>query len=63
MAVEGKWNDYFPQTRKPKQKHADVDMDGNDSSDNEDPSFHVDDDDDMFCDIPTSRRQISSMCK
>ena len=53
----------FPQTRKPKQKHADVDMDGNDSSDNEDPSFHVDDDDDMFCDIPTSRRQISTMCK
>ena len=37
-------------------------MDGNDSSGNEDPSFHVDDDD-MFCDIPTSRREISKMCK
>lgn len=35
-------------------------MDGNDSSDNEDPSFHVDDDE-MFCDIPTARRQISEM--
>lgn len=48
------------ETRKPKERHADIDMDGNDSSDNEDPSFHVDDDE-MFCDIPTARRQISEM--
>ena len=38
-------------------------MDANDdSSDNEDPSFHVDDDD-MFCDMSVPRRQISEMCK
>lgn len=38
-------------------------MDANDeSSDNEDTSFQVDDDE-MFYDSPASRRQISTMCK
>lgn len=46
-----------------KTRHADVEMDGNDdSSDNEDQSFHVDDDE-MFCDVPAARRQITEMCK
>ena len=36
-------------------------MDVNDdSSDNEDTSFQVDDDE-MFCDIPAARRQINEM--
>ena len=46
-----------------KARFIDVDMDGNgDSSDNEETSFQVDDDD-MFCDVPAARRQISEMCK
>ncbi|XP_073259485.1 FAS-associated factor 1-like isoform X1 [Porites lutea] len=44
-----------------KTRHVDVDMDTNDdSSDNEDPSFHMDDEE-MFCDVPAARRQISNM--
>jgi len=38
-------------------------MEGNDdSSENEDPSYPVDDDE-MFCDVTSARRQISVMCK
>ena len=38
-------------------------MDTNDdSSDNEDPSFHMDDEE-MFCDVPATRRQIRNMCR
>lgn len=38
-------------------------MEGNDdSSENEDPSFHVDDDD-LFSDVTATRRQISEMCE
>lgn len=44
-----------------KTRHTDVEMDVNDdSSDNEDTSFQVDDDE-MFCDIPAARRQINEM--
>ncbi|XP_078352953.1 FAS-associated factor 1-like [Oculina patagonica] len=44
-----------------KARVIDVDMEGNDdSSENEDPSFHVDDDD-MFCDVAATRSQISEM--
>lgn len=40
-----------------------MDIEGNDdSSENEDTSYHVDDDE-MFCDVPSARRQISVMCK
>lgn len=44
-----------------KARFADVDMEGNDdSSENEDPSYPVDDDE-MFCDVTSARRQISVM--
>ena len=46
-----------------KTRHVDVEMDADDeSSDNEDTSFQVDDDE-MFYDTPASRRQITTMCK
>ena len=44
-----------------KTRHVDVEMDADDeSSDNEDTSFQVDDE--MFYDTPASRRQITTMC-
>ncbi|XP_015752631.1 PREDICTED: FAS-associated factor 1-like [Acropora digitifera] len=44
-----------------KTRHVDVEMDADDeSSDNEDTSFQVDDDE-MFYDTPASRRQITTM--
>lgn len=55
--------EFFQQSSTSKTRHTDIEMDANDdSSDNEDPSFHVDDDE-MFCDIPAPRRQLSEMCK
>ena len=55
--------DFVQQASTSKTRHVDEEMDANDdSSDNEDPSFHVDDDE-MFCDVTAPSRKINEMCK
>ena len=55
--------EFVQQASTSKTRHVDEEMDANDdSSDNEDPSFHVDDDE-MFCDVTAARRKITEMCK